>query len=560
MNFTDIIDINSDEQKQNLLSFMHSKFSDEHQRMFIKSFYMTLFETEDKYPITDDEAIKWLGYSRKDNFKRSLEKYLKLDKDYVIFLPHAEEKAHGMKKATEQYKLTVDAFKILGMKAGTKEGDCIRMYYIELEKQIFAYGMWQSSEKLKQQNQKIEQQTQEIQNLLEENESLNVKKGTPVIYIYDTDSTREEPENKIGVTEQYRTRAKPYKTTNPFGRLVFKREINPNLNLKTIEHYIHLLMKRYRINGENFNIGVEEAKLIINRVANTVDLCYNIEDSTERQSKLAKLLDYETQIIHDIPNPKLSTREISTQTDYIEDTKSIVLDTNKSKFDQYIDECCIIDENSEVSSTDIIGQYRLWTKSVDKDTYHALLDYLTIKFRPTRLNLQDKSSVVNGFRGVCLKEIEYKRKFMNTQSDPEAFVFHMCNFTPSGKVLMPELVDEYIAWKKRLNKPLNKNDVLDFKKYMKECEYVLVSNIWCPNGSGQGYYGINLKSSEILHKKTSSTAKKVEKRDLKTNTTLDTWTTIAKAAESEGISAAKMSRSIKNNIKFNDYYYVIANV
>ena len=149
---------------------------------------------------------------------------------------------------------------------------------------------------------------------------------------------------------------------------------------------------------------------------------------------------------------------------------------------------------------------------------------------------------------------------MNTQSDPEAFVFHMCNFTPSGKVLMPELVDEYIAWKKRLNKPLNKNDVLDFKKYMKECEYVLVSNIWCPNGSGQGYYGINLKSSEILHKKTSSTAKKVEKRDLKTNTTLDTWTTIAKAAESEGISAAKMSRSIKNNIKFNDYYYVIANV
>jgi hypothetical protein len=70
-------------------------------------------------------------------------------------------------------------------------------------------------------------------------------------------------------------------------------------------------------------------------------------------------------------------------------------------------------------------------------------------------------------------------------------------------------------------------------------------------GVSQGYYGINLKSSEILHKKTFSTAKKVEKRDIKTNTTLDTWTAIVKAAESEGI---------KNNIKFNDYYYVIANV
>jgi len=34
------------------------------------------------------------------------------------------------------------------------------------------------------------------------------------------------------------------------------------------------------------------------------------------------------------------------------------------------------------------------------------------------------------------------------------------------------------------------------------------------------------------------------------------WDTIAKAAEDENISAAKMSRSIKNKIIFNnDYYY-----
>lgn len=247
---------------------------------------------------------------------------------------------------------------------------------------------------------------------------------------------------------------------------------------------------------------------------------------------------------------------MSTQTDYIEDTKSIMLDVNKSKFDQYIDECCIIDENNEVSSVDIIGQYRIWSKTTDKDTYHALLDYLTIKFRPTRLNIQDKNCVVNGFRGVCLKEIEYKRKFMNNQSDPETFLFYMCKFSPNGKVLMSEIIEEYTMWKKRLDKPLNKDDVLELKKYMKECEYVLPSNIWCVNGSGQGYYGVNLKSTEIQHRKSSSTAKRVEKRDILTDTTLDTWSTIAKASESEGISASKMSRCIKQNIKFNDYYYV----
>lgn len=34
--------------------------------------------------------------------------------------------------------------------------------------------------------------------------------------------------------------------------------------------------------------------------------------------------------------------------------------------------------------------------------------------------------------------------------------------------------------------------------------------------------------------------------------------TIAKAAACEGVSAAKMSRSIKNAVKFGDYYYCVS--
>jgi len=57
-------------------------------------------------------------------------------------------------------------------------------------------------------------------------------------------------------------------------------------------------------------------------------------------------------------------------------------------------------------------------------------------------------------------------------------------------------------------------------------------------------------------KKTSSTGKKVEKREVNTEHVLGTWETIAKAAESEGICASKMSLSIKSKRVFNnDYYY-----
>ena len=69
-----------------------------------------------------------------------------------------------------------------------------------------------------------------------------------------------------------------------------------------------------------------------------------------------------------------------------------------------------------------------------------------------------------------------------------------------------------------------------------------------------------VKVDEYKHKKTSSTGKKVEKIELSTGVVLGLWDTIAKAAENELISAAKMSRSIKNKIIFNDYYYKCQNL
>jgi hypothetical protein len=47
----------------------------------------------------------------------------------------------------------------------------------------------------------------------------------------------------------------------------------------------------------------------------------------------------------------------------------------------------------------------------------------------------------------------------------------------------------------------------------------------------------------------------LEKIECKTGQVLCVWDTIAKAAEDENFSAAKMSRSIKNKVIFNDDYY-----
>ena len=147
-----------------------------------------------------------------------------------------------------------------------------------------------------------------------------------------------------------------------------------------------------------------------------------------------------------------------------------------------------------------------------------------------------------------------KKKIVN--NDVETFLFQVCNFSPSGKILNSILLQEYQRWKKSVNKECYDRDIKDIKEYLNSCEYALKSTVWTDHGSNEGYYGLSLKNDEYKHKTTSSTGKKVEKIENNTGQILGTWETIAKAAEAEHISAPKMSRSIKNAIVFNnDYYY-----
>ena len=220
---------------------------------------------------------------------------------------------------------------------------------------------------------------------------------------------------------------------------------------------------------------------------------------------------------------------------------------------------CIVRSDVEESCVNMEGQYRIWSKiKPKKEVFHSLKNYLDTRFKPSRLTIQNKNQVVYGYIGVKLKLIEYKKRFIN--NDVETFLFQVCNFSPSGKILNSILLQEYQRWKKSVNKECYDSDIKDIKEYLNSCEYALKSTVWTDHGSNEGYYGLSLKNDEYKHKTTSSTGKKVEKIENNTGQILGTWETIAKAAEFENISASKMSRSIKNKTVFNeDYYYKLIN-
>jgi hypothetical protein len=340
--------------------------------------------------------------------------------------------------------------------------------------------------------------------------------------------------------------------------MVYSAEV-PHANLKLAEAWLHNLLKPYRSSGEVFNMDVDEAKMWITREVNSLNIS-SMPDALEKRRLLARLSDMEAGVMNggDAKATKAATREAGTQTETedVQEKERARDDADASKptrrFDEYIAACCLVGDAMEVSTTDVVGQYRIWAKSADKETYHALLDYLKCRFRPIRLQAPgDCENVINGYRGVSLRDVEYARS-PYSPTDCEAFVFHALRFHPSGKILKADVVQKYEAWGRKLGKAV---DAKDLKRYLKESPHVLEATLWTTNGNGAGYYGLCSGDDAVVRRKASSTAKRVEKRD-SNDVVVCSWTTISKAAQAEGVCAAKMSRAVKNNVFLNGHYFV----
>jgi hypothetical protein len=159
----------------------------------------------------------------------------------------------------------------------------------------------------------------------------------------------------------------------------------------------------------------------------------------------------------------------------------------------------------------------------------------------------------HGYLGIKIKPIEYKKILEN--SPIETFIFQVCQFSDCGKILNSVLLREYQKWKISVGKEITDSDMKEIKEYLNLSQYALKATVWTDEGNNEGYYGLALKQNEYKPKIISSTGKKVYKREKDTDLLLATWDTIAKAAETECISTAKMSRCVKNKIIIKDYYY-----
>ena len=565
-----------------LLDKIKTNFTEYEQQLFLTSFYCYLnYNKKTDFVIDLDNIWEWVGFSQKIRAKNLLERHFKHNVHYTILLAQTSEQNENInitiepsvaKKDTrgghnkETIMLNIETFKKFCMKAGTKKADEIHDYYLKLEEII--------QEILEEQNTELQQR---LENEKEEKEKLNeeletIKSNKTTLYIYNMEVRVVPSELKVGVTLNLRKRIKPYKQISKNGNVEFSISLE-DINVKSLEHYIHSLLKSYRIEGEVFRIDVEEAKCIMMGVVNRTKFI-QITNPAERQLKLRKLFEQEMSILNDEPIKKISTNDIACQTDFDDQVPLSypIITTNidlYKRFDTYIEECCLIGETLEVSSDDIIGQFRLWNRKVSNELKIAISDYLRRRFKHIRLKKQDKHQVQYGFQGVMLKHVDYKPSILITEV--ETFVYEKCKFSPSGKIFVRTLIDEYKEWKRNTSRIINSKDEKELRQYLNNHQHLLPAVIWKPyekkinedgsinatenhTMSNDGYYGISLKSEDEKHyKNTSNNGKKVEKRDSHTDTVLETYETIAKAKEENKIST--MSHAIKTKRIFHDEYY-----
>jgi len=370
------------------------------------------------------------------------------------------------------------------------------------------------------------------------------------ICIFRTDITSESTQYIIEFCDALRESYESIRTKYPLCRLEYITKYNGDIRMKYIIEGMLEPLKSQDV----YDMSLTESICIVEHIKSICDLL-NDPCHSSITTKMSKICEYTELIINDEPIQK-NTCDTFTQTDMLgEELASVPQSPWKDRFDQFIDTHCILHDHAEVNAKDIVGLQRLVAREAKQEITAAFTDYLKRRFKYERLRVQHTDKVVMGYHGVALKPITYQRT--NPTSTLETFVFDKCVFRPGGTALIREMAAEYKEWKRHMELPSTDSDESELKTYLKQCPYVLFETVWTQQGNGQGFYGIALKRDERTSR-ISSTASKIEKRDSGGNV-LSKYVSIVKAAEEEGMSAAKMSRCVKNRVMFQtpggDYYY-----
>jgi len=281
----------SKEYEGKLLNKIKTNFTDTQQQLFVASFYCFLnYDTKKDFVIDFDHLWKWLGYSRKSDAKRVLEKFFVIKIDYQIEKAAAEISAAAFGGAglnKETIMLTVNTFKKFCLKAGTKKADEVHDYYIKLEELLQETVNEETNElrlqldNKEQEKMKIEQEMLRIE---EENKNLirkYVKKtkeiidSKNVVYLMTTDEGEIKREYVVGksIDLDHRKNTYDHNKLHDF-KVVYYVSCKDTKLMDILEPTVLMKLEKYRCKaGRDVFLLPESADITL--FTNIYDECFN---------------------------------------------------------------------------------------------------------------------------------------------------------------------------------------------------------------------------------------------------------------------------------------------
>ena len=575
-----------------LIEKIQKTFNNYEQQIFLASFYCYLkYDNKNDFVIDLDNVWKWLGFQQKYHAKYLLEKQFTINYDYKIFAPEPS----GAKKSTrgghnkEIIMLNIDTFKKFCLKARTKKADEIHEYYIKMEETLHEIIEEESNElrlQLEQQKQELEytksNAKKEKLKAAEKATILQFPVNTECIYFGIIDNTNINNENliKFGHTNNLSVRVREHKKNYDNFILInafkvqnkveienlikkdnriknqirsikienkIKNEIiayDTHFTIEKLTSYIKDIIRSKTYSIENFNKLMDRNDFLENENS-------YLKEEKEKKNEIISKKNLEIiELKEKIEKQNIKIESINKEEESVYKNTLIPEDDLHKRFNEFINQICIVRPDVEELSVNLEGRYRLWNqKKPTKEVFHALKNYLDFRFKPKKIKTQ------HGYLGIKLKEVEYKKKFID--SDIETFIFEKCKFFDSGKVLNSVLLKEYQKWKQSINKIISENDIKDIKTYLNECSNALKATVWTEHGNNEGYYGLCLNEDfyGTKVKQNNTRGKIIQKKNIETHDLLGTWESIFSASIHENISRAKMSRCVKNKTIIQDYYY-----
>lgn len=594
-----------------LLIKIKEAFTGFEQQLFVSSFYCYLnYDKSRDFVVDLNDVWRWMGFNQKYNAERVLESNFKIGIDYNKLAPHyggvisSDQKQHGGHNK-QIVIMTIKCFKSLCLKAQTKKATEIHDYYLKLEEVLLEITNEETSElreQLQLKDTQLEDQTKQLQQ--KDKESTKLKKDskrsieqativqfpehTECIYFGTIENTNDAQEKliKFGHTNNLAIRVLDHRKTYEDFTLVSAFKVHNKVEIENLikEHTkIKRQIRSIEVSGkakteiiaydDDFTIGrltkiitdiihakmysIENYDRLMREIGALQNKVQQLEETCESNYQQLTNLTLENEKLKEcLEKQKTTLVAVEKEAQSVYHNEIMPDNEMTDKFNEFIATMCVVRHDVEEPASNMEGQFRIWLKTKPKkEIFHAFKEYLDIRFKHARLADQNKEHVVHGYIGVKLIPTIYEKKYIN--DDAETFLFQVCKFAPSGKILNSTLLDEYRKWKGCMSRPILETDMKELRNYLNSCEYVIKATVWATEGANEGYYGVSLIEQIYKPNYTGSTGKEVEKVVKESGIVLLSWCSIAKAALSEGISAPKMSRSIKSGIMFNDYFYRI---